>query len=220
MGRLNRAVAMVAGLAVVLLATGARAEDESRPQFSPRAELTPYIGYRFGGQFDLDVVPPDTSKSVDLQDSSVWGVDLGIYRDRSSFYEVLYSHQSAGLDTNDPSLKGTDVTIEYLQVGGTLLFQDHDHYVPYLSLTVGGTKFDAGGSYGSETKFSGSLGGGVRFPIGEHLAATLGARGYLTVVNSDTEFFCSGSGSVNCLFRTTGSTFFQGEALLGVTFVF
>ncbi len=220
MCRLNRAVAVVAGLAAGLLGSGARAEDESGPGFNPRVELTPYIGYRMGGQFDLDVVPPGTSKSVDLQDSSGWGVDLGIYRDRASFYEVLYSYQSAGLDTSDPSLKGTEVTVEYLQVGGTLLFQDNDHYVPYLSLTVGGTKFDAGGGYGSETKFSGSLGAGVRFPIGEHFAATLGARGYLTVVNSDTEFFCAGSGSVNCLFRTTGSTFFQGEALFGITAVF
>ena len=30
---------------------------------------------------------------------------------------------------------------------------------------------------------------------------------------------CSGSGSVNCLFKTSGSTFFQGEALLGFTAV-
>jgi len=226
MSRFKWATAAVVGLQVGLLATGARAEDEPRTedqrqaQFHPRAEFTPYIGYRMGGQFDLDNEPPATNESVDLQDSSDWGVDLGIYRDRSSFYEILYSHQSAGLDTNDPSLKGVDVTIEYLQVGGTLLFMEHERYVPYLSLTIGATKFDAGGGYGSETKFSGSLGGGVRFPFGDHFAATLGVRGYLTAVNSDTEFFCTGSGSVNCLFRTTGSTFFQGEALLGFTVVF
>ena len=209
-------LAMQAGLP----ATVARAEDESSDEFAPRVELTPYIGYRMGGDFDVEDSAPDTSASVDLQDSGDWGIDLGIYRDRTSFYEILYSYQSAGIDTSDPSLKGVDVTIQYLQVGGTLLFDDHEHYVPYLSLTVGGTRFDAGSGYGSETKFSGSLGGGVRFPIGEHFAATLGVRGYLTVVNSDTEFFCSGSGSVNCLFRTSGSTFFQGEGLLGFTAVF
>jgi hypothetical protein len=220
MSRFKWATAAVVGLQVGLLATHARAEDEPRTDFKPRVELTPYVGYRMGGQFDLDNPPADTSESVDLQDDSDWGVALGIYRDRSSFYEILYSHQSTGLDTGDPSLKGVDVTIEYLQAGGTLLFQDNEHYVPYLSLTIGATKFDAGGGYGSETKFSGSLGGGVRLPVGEHFAATLGLRGYLTAVNSDTEFFCAGSGSVNCLFRTTGSTFFQGEALLGFTAVF
>lgn len=194
--------------------------DEAADEFSPRVELTPFVGYRMGGQFDLEDAPPDTSKSVDLDDSGAWGVDLGIYRDRTSFYEILYSYQSTGLDTGDPSLKGTDVTIQYLQAGGTLLFDDHERYVPYLSLTIGATRFDAGGGYGSETKFSGSLGAGVRLPMGERFAATLGARGYLTVVSSDTQFFCTGSGSVDCLFRTSGSTFFQGEATLGFTAVF
>ncbi len=220
MGTFRGTLAAVLVLQVVIPATVARAGDESGDRFTPRAEITPYIGYRMGGQFDVESTTPDTSKSVDLQDSGDWGIDLGIYRDRTSFYEILYSYQSAGLDSNDPSLKGVDLSIEYLQVGGTLLFDDHESYLPYLSLTVGGTKFDAGGGYGSETKFSGSLGGGVRFPIGDHFAATLGVRGYLTVVNSDTQFFCSGSGSVNCLFRTTGSTFFQGEGLLGFTAVF
>jgi hypothetical protein len=213
-------LAVVLALQAGLPAAVARAGDESSDGFTPRVELTPYLGYRMGGQFDVEDSAPDTSKSVDLQDSSDWGVDLGIYRDRTSYYEILYSHQSAGLDSNDPSLKGVDVTIEYLQFGGTLLFDDYQSYVPYLSLTVGGTRFDAGGGYGSETKFSGSLGGGVRFPIGDHFAATLGVRGYLTLVNSDTQFFCSGSGSVNCLFRTSGSTFFQGEGLIGFTAVF
>jgi len=207
------AVAVV-GLPLVLLAPVASAGDK------PRAELTPYIGYRMGGQFDVDDTEATGNKSVDLQDSGDWGVDLGIYRDPTSFYELVYSHASEGLDTSDPSLKGVDVTIEYLQVGGTLLFTESEHYVPYLSLTVGATKFDAGGGYGSETKFSGSLGGGVRFPFAEHFAATLGVRGYLTAVSSDTEFFCTGSGSVNCLFKTTGSTFFQGEALIGFTATF
>jgi len=221
MGMFRRILAAVLVLQVVLLpVTAAAASEESAEQFKPRVEITPYIGYRMGGDFDVADSEPDTSNSVDLDDSGDWGVDLGIYRDRTSFYEILYSRQSAGLDSSDPSLKGVDVTIQYLQIGGTLLFDDHERYVPYLSLTVGGTKFDAGSGYGSETKFSGSLGGGVRFPFGEHFAATLGLRGYLTVVNSDTEFLCSGSGSVNCLFRTSGSTFFQGEGLIGFTAVF
>ena len=216
----RRVAALVLGLQAGLLADGARADDEPRARFTPHVEFTPYIGYRMGGQFDLDDPPADTSQSVDLQDSGDWGVDLGIYRDRSSFYELLYSYQSAGVSTRDPSLKGLDVAIEYLQAGGTLLFRDNEHYVPYLSLTIGATRFDAGHGFGSETKFSGSLGGGVRLPVGQRFAATLGLRGYWTVVESDTAFFCTGSGSVNCLFRTTGSGFFQGEALLGFTAVF
>jgi hypothetical protein len=226
MATFGRVITLLVGLQVGFLATSAWAEEESsagdqpRAEFRPRFEITPYVGYRMGGQFDIDNDPPATDQSVDLDDTGDWGVDFGIYRDESSFYELLYSYQSAGLDTNDVALKGVDVSIQYLQFGGTLLFREYGHYVPWLSLTIGATKFDAGGGYGSETKFSGSLGGGVRFPLGEHFAATLGVRGYLTAVSSSTEFFCSGSGSLNCLFKSSGSTFFQGEALLGVTAAF
>lgn len=200
-------------VALMALAPAARAAD------APRAEVTPYIGYRMGGQFDLASPPSGVSKSVDLKDSSSWGLDFGIYRDENSFYEILYSQQSAGLKTDDPSLKGADVKTEYWQVGGTLLYPMETWFVPYLSLTIGATRFDVtGAGGGSETKFSGTLGGGFRFPFSQNFGALVGARGYLTAVSSDTDFFCSSNGGTgSCLFRTTGSTFFQGEVLLGLT---
>jgi hypothetical protein len=203
-------------LAALAGACAVSAQAADRPRF----ELTPFAGYRMGGDFDLDDPPEGMSDSAELDNSASWGVDLGIYRDRNSFYEILYSHQSAGVSTGDPALDGKDVTIQYLQVGGTLLFP-HEHYVPWLSLTVGATQFSASGSYGSETEFSGSLGGGVRFPLGDHFAATIGVRGYVTAVDSDTSFICASGGNGGaCLFKTTGSAFFQGEALLGFTAVF
>ena len=57
-------------------------------------------------------------------------------------------------------------------------------------------------------------------PISEHVAANVGVRGYLTFLSSDTEIFCVGSGDLNCLVRTSGSTFFQGEAFLGLSMSF
>jgi hypothetical protein len=184
----------------------------------PQVELTPYVGYRMGGEFDLNGADSASDQSVDVEDAASWGVDFGIYRDRNSFYELLYSQQSAGLDSGDPALRGVDVKTEYFHLGGTLLYPDDRWFVPYLSLTVGATRFDAqGGGYGSETNFSASLGGGMRIPVGANFDVNVGLRGYLTFVDSDTEIFCVGSGSVNCLLRTSGSTYFQGEALLGFT---
>jgi hypothetical protein len=185
----------------------------------PSAEITGFGGYRMGGDFDLANPPAGVDESVDLEDSSSWGIDVGIYRDAISFYEFLYSQQSAGLDTTDAALKNADVSTEYWQVGGTVLYPMDRWFVPYLSLTIGATRFDVSGAGGgSETKFSGSLGGGFRFPFNDTFSALVGARGYLTAVSSDTDFFCSGGGgSANCLFKTSGSTFFQGEVLIGLT---
>ena len=217
--------AVVAMLAAATYAPAACAQenpedDPATDRFDPAFELTPWVGYRFGGQFDVDNPPPGAPSSVDLDSSAGWGLDLGIYRDRDSYYEIFYAQQSAGIDSNDALLRGVDVDVSYLQAGGTLLFHDQDHVVPWLSLTIGATRFDAGGGYGSETKFSWSLGGGVRIPMGDHFAATLGLRGYMTLVSSDTAFLCTGNGDAQCLLKTSGNGFYQGEALLGFTATF
>jgi hypothetical protein len=207
---------MFACAATVLLGSAAAWADK------PTLEITPFVGYRMGGQFDVNNPPTGYDDSVDLGDSGSWGVDLGIYRDPVSYYELLYSQQSAELDSNQPGLKGADVKVEYFQLGGTLLYPYDNWLVPYLSLTIGATRFDvqSGGS-DSETKFSGSLGGGLRIPVGANFALNFGLRGYLTAVDSDSQFICVGSGgSANCLIKSSGSAFFQGEASLGFTAVF
>ena len=196
----------------LLAAVPARAEG-------PRFELTPFGGYRLGGSFDVED-DDGTDRSVDIDNGGSWGVDLGIYRDPASFYELLYSTQSSGFDSNDPELERVDVTTEYYHVGGTLLFADEQWAVPWLSFTLGATEFSADG-FDSETKFSLSLGGGLRLPFSDNFAATLGLRGYLTFIDSDTGVFCySGSTSSGCLVKSAGSSYIQGEATVGLTLRF
>jgi Outer membrane protein beta-barrel domain len=183
----------------------------------PRFEITPFAGGRMGGGFDATDDAGVTTEA-DLESGASFGVDLGLYRDSSSFYELLYDHQQTAFDSSDAALEGVDVNVDYLHVGGTVLFPDEYWFVPYVSLTIGAAMFSPDGPYDSETKFSASLGGGVRLPISDSVAVTLGLRGYLTFVSSDTDLFCaSGPEGGACLVHSTGSTLFQGEGLLGVT---
>jgi opacity protein-like surface antigen len=203
-------------LAAALLALHA-AVPEARAD-GVRAEITPFAGYRMGGGFDAETRQGTDSQSVDVEDAGSWGIDVGIYATPDTFYEFLYATQTTGLDSKDPVLAGVDVTTEYFQFGGTAFFPGEQWPVPYLSMTIGATRFSADQGYGSDTKFSGSLGGGLRLPFTDNLAATLGVRGYLTFVESDTSFFCvSDSEEAGCLVRSSGSTFFQAEATLGLT---
>jgi len=207
---------VAAALAASLFAPAARAAD------APRFEMTPFAGYRTGGQFDIEpTTEGSVTESVDVGDDASFGIDLGLYRDERSFYEFLYSRQGASLDSKDPLLDNLDVRIEYYQFGGTVMFPDvSDNVLPYLSLTVGATRFSAD-HYDSDTKFSASLGGGLRVPFSEHVAAVAGLRGYLTFVDTNTEFFCvSNGGEGGCLLRSSGSTFFQAEAQLGLSMRF
>lgn len=205
-------------LAAFVAATTALPAQDARAD-GPRFEVTPFAGYRLGGQFDVEDTTDGSEDTVDLDDGGSFGLDLGLYRDSSSFYELLYSRQTASPDSREASLAGVDVVTEYLQFGGTLLFADEHFYAPYLSMTVGATRLSADqGGYDSDTKFSASIGGGFRFPFNDTLAATLGVRAYVTLVDSDTGLLCVSTGeNAGCLFKGSGKTFWQGEAMLGLT---
>jgi hypothetical protein len=207
---------MVAWTALAALATA-----DACAEGSPRFEITPWVGYRGGGDFDVDLDEQPT-KTVDLDADTSFGVDLGLYRDIHSFYELLYTRQETSVDSSDPTLQGLDVITEYLHFGGTILFDNETWYEPYLSMTIGATRLDAkGGGYDSETKFSGSIGGGFRFPFNERVSGVAGVRAYLTFIGSDTDLFClSANGQLNCLLQSSGSTFTQFEGQLGLSVKF
>jgi hypothetical protein len=180
----------------------------------PRIEASAFGSYRVGDDFDVES-SPGLTRSVDLADGSGWGAGLALYRDPSSFYEFLFSRQSTGLTRADTPLGGADITTDYFHLGGTLLFEREPWMLPYLSLTAGITRFKAGG-FSAESKFSASLGGGIRLPLSDRFALALGLRGYLTFVDTDTGLFCSSiDGEGVCLFRGAGSSVFQGEATAG-----
>lgn len=197
-------------------ATAAKADD------SPTFEFTPFVGGRFGGGFDPAETDTTTSGSADIGAGVSYGIDMGLYQNERGFYELLYSHQDTSLSSSDPALDNLDLTIDYLQVGGTAFFEQDSKVLPYVSLTIGAARFEPKrAGYDSETKFAGTFGVGIRYPFTDHLAATLGLRGYVTFLSSNTSLFCaSGPTNSSCLVRSSGSVLVQGEGQLGLTFRF
>lgn len=185
----------------------------------PSFELTPFIGARMGGGFDVEDDVTGATSSVDLDSGTSYGIDLGLYRNEVGFYELLYSTQETSLDSDVPALGDVDVRVDYLQIGGTAFFDQGQRWLPYLSMTLGAAMLEPKqGNYDSETKFAMSLGGGLRFPLSDHVAATLGLRAYVTFLSSDTDLFCASTGeNAGCLVRSSGTTFWQGEGQLGLT---
>lgn len=202
-------------LAGCLLLAGPAAALAEMPSF----EFTPFVGGRFGGSFDVEDDVSGASSSVDLGSGTGFGLDVGLYANQNGFYELLYSTQEASLDTDGSVVSDIDVRVDYLQLGGTAFFDQGKQWIPYLSMTIGAAMFEPQqGDYDSETKFAMSLGGGLRFPLSEHVAATLGLRGYLTFLSSDTDLFCVSTGeNAGCLVKSSGSTLWQGEGQLGLT---
>lgn len=196
-------------------AAGATESDQGEQQPLTYG-ITPFAGYRVGGTFNFT----DTDTHADVRDHLSYGLALDLSTDQSSQYELFYSRQSTTL--RGPSLAPADITIQYLQIGGTVPLADWRRLQPYLVATVGATRFSADAPSGVDsTHFSASLGTGLRVPLNSHLSLRLEARGFATFLNTNTNIFCrSNQAGGLCLVHGSGSAFFQGEALVGLNYIF
>jgi opacity protein-like surface antigen len=194
----------------------ARAQPPAPSAYAPPGfEVMPFIGYRSQGKFEID---PD-AEAVELRDDVTVGATLNFRIDELSQYELFFGRQSTTVSP-DPPAGRVDITSDYLHLGGTLILNDEQQLKPYIAGGLGVTRLRAGGG-GEETKFSISLAGGVRVPLKERLALRIEARGFLTLIDTDSRLFCTSDASGGaCLLRSHGSTFVQYEVLAGIAIAF
>ncbi len=177
-------------------------------------DLTPWVGYRFGGQFEEAVGEQD----VDMEESASFGVAFDVGYAPGQAIEVFYSRQSTDVEGAPPF----DLDIEYFQVGGVATFESDTPFQPFAVGTVGAARLTPGpGGIEDETRFAATLGGGIRYPIGERFALRFELRGYFTFFDSDAALFCvSDEAGATCRVRAKGSVIWQAEAQAGVSFRF
>jgi len=173
-------------------------------------------GFSLGGSFTLN----NTGPRVDAGDHGSLAVALDAQADDLSQYELFYSRESTTL-RGDSTFAPLGVTVEYLHVGGTLVLDDSSRVKPYLVGGLGITRFSPAAPGLEDTRFSASLGLGLRVPINRQLSLRLEARGLVTLISADTALFCrSDQTGLVCQIHAHGSTFLQGEALAGVAYTF
>jgi len=174
-------------------------------------EISPFYGYRFGGDFDdLD---EDDNTDVDLDNSPAWGVLLEFPSGHHTQWQLFYSRQDTELDLGASILApgAIDLTIEYFHLGGIYVMEgDRDR--PYVGVSFGGTRFSPEGNYDDEVEFSVALLAGVKFQLTEHLGLRLDGRALGNVTQGESQFFCDGG----CVARFTGDGFWQAEVTLGL----
>lgn len=195
---------------------GACQADDEQPTVPLTFSVSPFVGYRFGGTFEL----AGTQTHVDADNHSSYALALDVSTDRqASQYELFYGRESTSLGAQSPV--PSDLLVEYLHIGGTTEFLDSGSQLrPYLIGSVGATRFDpALGNH--QTDFSASIGVGMRAALTEHLAARLEARGFFTVLSSSSAVFCSSNQSGGlCAIQARGTTFIQADLLAGLSYSF
>lgn len=203
--------------AAVAHAQGMPSRDDDADSGPMRWEITPFVGYRMGGDFDVSGAPG----GGDLDDKGSFGFAVNLATDETASYELFYSRQEASF-AQTSAVAPFDLDVEYLHVGGTLLLSDELPVAPYMVGGLGLTRFSPQTGPGSDdSRFSVSLGAGVKMPVTTHFGVRLEARGYVTFVNSDSAVFCaSGSQGGVCAIQAKTDSFFQYELLAGATLSF
>ena len=182
-------------------------------------EITPFIGYRTGGQFD----EMNGDAEFELTESDSLGFLFNVAANSNGQYELLYAQQSTLLDSGGlfVSEPRFDLDVEYFQFGGTYLF-DGDVARPFIALTIGMSRFDPQpAEFSAENFFAASFGAGIQLNPRGRVGLRLEGRVYTSLVDDNSRIFCgSDFGVGGCLIEIDGTLLTQWEARAGIVFRF
>jgi hypothetical protein len=217
------AVAATAAGVVAVAQAADSAEAAAREEAPLLFEVAGFGSLAVGGQFRWEgggAGNSGTGDRVSLADHGAFALAADVRADQGSWYELFYSREATDLRGNF-DVPRTDVTVEYLHVGGTVLLNDEFQVRPYAVGGLGITRLTPGEPGSTDTRFSASLGLGLRWPVTRHFSVRLEGRAFVTLVNDSTAIFCrSDESGLLCRIHGNGQTFVQGEFLAGAAFAF
>ena len=224
-------IAFLMAIAAVATASTAAAADGSSESSSSWAgrdrpltfEVGAFGGVVIGGHFrqpDAAAVATGTGTTVSLVDHGAYALTADLRADEGSQYELFYSREPTGL-RGTAAVPLAKVTVEYLHLGGTVLLDDQPLLKPYAVGGLGVTRLTPDQVGNTDTRFSVSLGLGLRWPVTRHFSVRLEGKGLVTFLSDNTSVFCrSGQTGLLCNIRGDGRAFIQGEFLAGAAFAF
>ena len=156
-------------------------------------EITPFAAYRAGGEFDAT---DDNffGTDVEVAESESYGIIVNIPFTRFLQFEIMADHQSSNFEVDggifDPTDDLGDVDVNYYH-GGLLIQSDHPRVRPFGVISLGFTRIDPDiPGLDSETRFSSSLGGGLKFLLSRNVGIRLEGRGFYTVLDDSDDDDC------------------------------
>jgi hypothetical protein len=189
-----------------------------------RYEFTPFAGYQFGGGWETDASGSVPAGDLNLEDAFTWGAILGFVAHPGSVVELTYLREDT--DVNFDRAAGGQTAlggfaVNYIQIGGRQEFGTGGRVSPFLDISLGIGIFDPKAEgIGSDTRFSWSVGGGFRVPMGESGRTSIRVDTRLWITP-----FPSGDYAVWCdfygCFTAEGTTWVtQGTVSGGLAFAF
>ncbi len=183
-------------------------------------EITPLVGYRFGGDFETsqDGASINPPINIKLSEDVSYGLLLAWDVDSKRQGEFLINHNKSQFSQEVDSLfNNNNLSVTYVHIGGNVPISDG--YVPfYVTGGLGLTHLAPEDSMlDDETRFSMSVGLTAKVAVSENLSFRFGGRAYATFFNSDSTIFCN---SDVCAISITSDLWIQSEVNAGITFTF
>jgi outer membrane beta-barrel protein len=175
-------------LAPVLVARRAEAQIRANT-----VEISPFFGRLFGGEFARGSNSLFNER-VDVDDSNTYGLRLGYNATEMFEFEVqgsrtdthFVSHDSGDVFGSGGQRLG-DLRVDYLLGYGTLNF-GHRRALPYVTIGAGVARLQPSNTAAvshDSSRFTGSLGVGLKFFANSHFGFRVDGRGYSTYLNRD-----------------------------------
>lgn len=187
---------------------------------APRAnafELTPFLGYRWGGTIFADQTFL-FGEDVDVAPSANFGVNFALpLGDTGMKLELMANRQSSDLETGgglfEPDNEVAEIDVTYLHAGLQIPFARSRNATPYFIVSGGLANLDPQISgVSAENRFSASAGLGVKIPMSDILSIRLEGRGYYTSLEEEDDCtICD---------YFYNEDFYQGEVNLGLAISF
>jgi opacity protein-like surface antigen len=184
-------------------------------------ELMPFAGYRTAGGFNVDAL---AHSRFTVKDGLAFGLTLGIMLSPVTQVEFMWSQTNSQLTGTliQPAMGQEelfDLRTSQFHVNFIYLIPRYDsRVVPYVLAGLGLTYADPKGQSGGETRFSWSLGGGIRIMASDRVGLRFQGKWNPTYINTSSAVWCDWWGL--CYAFPVSQYMSQGEFTGGIFFRF
>jgi hypothetical protein len=180
------------------------------PAYAQPVEITPFAGYRFGGDF-FELA---TGRVVDTDGAPATGLLIDVSLPDGLHVEGLFTHQDARVVTTnfDGARQQWLVGVDHWQAGAVQEVRA-GRIRPFLSGLAGLTRFGVVADH--EWRFVAGAGGGVKLLPGRHVGIRLDARFFATFVDVDARAAVCGGGGP-CVAAVSVDIVWQAEFAAGL----
>ena len=201
-------------------------QPKGRMRNGGRFEITPTVGYRFGGTASTSYSA--FIGSLKASPALSFGMTLEYALRPNATLELIWSHQDTELKVDyrqTPPAGYTDrlthLNVDTFQIGGLWLFGRYgDSFRPYLDFLLGLSILTPAPQFSTLTRFSGSVGGGVKYHLSDAMGLRLGLRFMPVYINSSSTGYGYCDPWYGCYTYYDSNYLYQWDAHTGLTLRF